>query len=165
MLHFGKKSLFWNFVIFRYRVSKWFRDKTIGFNSCECIKFLNIANFHVWEKRILTCNDSIQHFSFTFFLFLILQSNFFPLRLHHQTSATKLRYLRSSPFYRQPIFIPKKERKWRKQTQQPSQHQICRKNITHQKFLRKHQKWQQWLQSACALLSRYGWRTELYCIG
>jgi len=33
-----------------------------GFNSCECIKFLNIANIHaldVWEKRILICNNKI----------------------------------------------------------------------------------------------------------
>ena len=36
-------------------------------------------------------------------LFLLLQRNFFPLRLCHQTSATKLRYLRSSVFYRQPL--------------------------------------------------------------
>jgi len=38
-----------------------------------------------------------------FFLFLILQRTFFPLWLRHQTSATKLRYLRSSAFYRQPV--------------------------------------------------------------
>jgi len=44
----------------------------------------------------------IQHFSLTFFLFLILQGNFYPLWLHHQTSATKLCYLWSSTFYRQP---------------------------------------------------------------
>jgi len=44
----------------------------------------------------------IQHFSFTFFLFLILQRNFFPLRSRHQTSETKLRYSQSSAFYRQP---------------------------------------------------------------
>jgi len=31
-----------------------------------------------------------------------LQRNFLPLCLHHQTSATKLRYLRSSAFYRAP---------------------------------------------------------------
>jgi len=40
-----------------------------------------------------------------FFFFLILQFNFFPLRLRHQTSANKLRYLRSSAFYRQPSMI------------------------------------------------------------
>jgi len=33
------------------------------------------------------------------------------------------------------------ERKCEKQTQQPSQHQICRQNIRHQKFLWKHQIW------------------------
>ena len=38
-----------------------------------------------------------------FFLFLIMQCNFFPLQLRHETSATKLRYLRSSAFYRQPV--------------------------------------------------------------
>jgi len=38
----------------------------------------------------------IQHFSFTFFPFLILQRNFFPLRLRHQTSATKLRLLQAT---------------------------------------------------------------------
>jgi len=40
-------------------------------NSCECIKFSNIANFHafyVWGKRILSCNDTFFHnfFSFAF---------------------------------------------------------------------------------------------------
>jgi len=85
-------------------VSQRFGDKKIGFNSCECIKFLNIANFHVfyvWGRRILSCNDNI--FPSIFFLFLILQRNFFPLRLRHQTSASKLRYIRSSGIYRQPI--------------------------------------------------------------
>jgi len=37
-------------------------------------------------------------------LFLILQRNFFLFRLRHQTSAAKLRYLRSSAFYRQPYY-------------------------------------------------------------
>jgi len=47
----------------------------------------------------------IQHFSLTVSPKLfspILQRNFFPLRLCHQTSATKLCYLRSSAFYKQP---------------------------------------------------------------
>ena len=76
----------------------------IGFNSCERIKFLKIANlhvFHVWVKSISSCNDTT--FFFTIFPFLILQHNFFPLRLHHQASATKLRHLRSSAFCKQPI--------------------------------------------------------------
>jgi len=34
---------------------------------------------HVWGKRIGYKVAMIQHFSFTFFLFLILQCNFFPL--------------------------------------------------------------------------------------
>jgi len=37
------------------------RGQKIGFNSYECITFLNIANFHafhVWGKRILNCSDT-----------------------------------------------------------------------------------------------------------
>jgi len=34
---------------------------------------------------------------------LLLQRNFFPIGLRHWTSATKLRFLRSSAFHRQPI--------------------------------------------------------------
>jgi len=37
-----------------------------------------------------------------FFCLFLLQRNFFQLRQRHQTSATKLRYLQSSAFYRQP---------------------------------------------------------------
>jgi len=48
----------------------------------------------------LSCNDHI--FPSLFFL---LQHNFFPLQLRLQTSATKLRYLRSSAFYRQPKIL------------------------------------------------------------
>ena len=43
-------------------VSQRFRDKKIGFNSCECTKFVNIANIHaldVWGKHILICNNKI----------------------------------------------------------------------------------------------------------
>jgi len=47
-----------------------------------------------------------------FFLFMILQCNFFPLWLRHQTSATKLRYLRSSAFYRQPQIVLKDVHFW-----------------------------------------------------
>jgi len=45
----------------------------------------------------------IQHFPSLFFLFLILQRNFFLHWLRNQTSATKLCYLRSSAFHRQPL--------------------------------------------------------------
>ena len=41
----------------------------------------------------------IQHFSFTFLHFLLLQRNFFPLWLCHQTSETKFCYWRSFAFY------------------------------------------------------------------
>ena len=73
MLHYSKKSLYWSFLIFVIWVSKLFGDKKIGFNSCEFIKFLNIANFHVfyvWRRRILSCNDAtfLLHF-FSFFWF------------------------------------------------------------------------------------------------
>ena len=72
--------------------------KKIGFNSCERIKFLNITNFHVfhvWSKRILKL-QWYNIFPSLFFLFLILQRNFFPLRLRHQTSATKLCLLQAT---------------------------------------------------------------------
>jgi len=54
-------------------VSQWFGDKNIGFNSCECIKFLNIANFHAFHvsgKCILSYTDTsffVHFFSFFFF--------------------------------------------------------------------------------------------------
>jgi len=47
----------------------------------------------------------IKYFSFAFLYLFLLQRNLFPLRLCHQTSATKLRYLRSSAFHRQPKFV------------------------------------------------------------
>jgi len=102
MLNYGKKVNFEVLLFLVIWVSQQFGDKNIGFNSCECIKYLNIANFHVfhvWGKRILSCNDatfSLNYFSFFYFATQL----FFPLRLRHQTSATKLRYLRSSAFYR-----------------------------------------------------------------
>ena len=44
----------------------------------------------------------IQHFSSTIFTFFDFARQLFPPRVRHQTSATKLRYLRSSAFHRQP---------------------------------------------------------------
>ena len=38
------------------------RGQKIGFNNCECIKYLNIANIHalhVWGKRIFICSNKI----------------------------------------------------------------------------------------------------------
>jgi len=51
-------------------------------------------------KRILSCNDTT--FVLHFFPFVAFTRQFFPLRLRHQTSATKLCYLRSSGFYKAP---------------------------------------------------------------
>jgi len=70
-LHYGKRSLFWSLITLLIWVSQRFRDKKIDFNSCECIKFLNIANIHVldvWGKGILIWNK--KYFSFAFFLFI-----------------------------------------------------------------------------------------------
>ena len=78
----------------------------IGFNSCECIKLLNIANIcvlDVWGKHIFICNNQI--FFLCFFLFIPFATQLFSLRLRHQTYATKLCYLRSSAVYRQPKFV------------------------------------------------------------
>jgi len=63
-------------IIFGYLSFTTVRGQKIGFNSCECIKFLNIANFHpihVSGKRILSGNDT------TFFLhfFLFCNATFF----------------------------------------------------------------------------------------
>jgi len=44
----------------------------------------------------------IQHVAVTIFPFFDFATHLFPLRLRHQTSLTKLRYLQSSAFYRQP---------------------------------------------------------------
>jgi len=59
------------------------QGQKIGFNSCECIKFLNIANFHacMGETHI-----KLQWYNIFPLLFFLLQRNFFPRWLHHQTS-------------------------------------------------------------------------------
>jgi len=46
----------------------------------------------------------MQHFSLTFIPFFDFATQLFSTPLRHQTFATKLRYLRSSAFYRQPLF-------------------------------------------------------------
>jgi len=66
-------------TIFGYLSFTTLQGQKIGFNSCECIQFLNNANFHafhVWGKRILSCNDTTV-FLHSFFLFLLLQRNLF----------------------------------------------------------------------------------------
>ena len=62
ILHYGKRSLFWSLIIFAYLSFTMVRGQKIGFNRCECIKFLNIANIHVlhvWRKRIFIFNNKI----------------------------------------------------------------------------------------------------------
>ena len=102
ILHYGKKGLFWSLIFFGCLSFTTVWGQKIGFNSSECIKFLNITNvhaFHVWGK----CIFKLQWYNIFLSLFFLLQRNFFPLRLRHQTYATKLRYLQSSTFYRAPI--------------------------------------------------------------
>jgi len=65
-------------IIFGYLSFTTVRGK-IGLNSCEGIKFLNIANFlafHVWGKRILSNNDTT-FFLHLFFLFCFCNATFF----------------------------------------------------------------------------------------
>ena len=64
ILHYGKtkRSLFWSLIIFADLSFTTVRGQKIGFNSFECIKFLNIANIHVldvWGKCIFICNKKI----------------------------------------------------------------------------------------------------------
>ena len=105
ILHCGKKSLFWSLIIFGYLNFTMVRGQKIGFNSFECIKFLNIANFHafhVWGKHV-----KLQWYIFPslFFIFLFLQRNFYPLRLRRQTSATSSAIYSASPFTGHPTYM------------------------------------------------------------
>jgi len=78
-------------------VSQRFGVKKIGFNSCECIQFLNIANiyvFHVWGQRILSCNGTT--FFLQFFPCFDFATQLFSSPVRHQTSATKLRLLQAT---------------------------------------------------------------------
>jgi len=79
------------------------RGQKIGFNGCECIKFLNIANFHVfhvWGKRILSCNDTTFFLHFFSFFDFAMQLFFIPVRssnLHNQALLfTELRFLQAT---------------------------------------------------------------------
>jgi len=47
--NYGKRSLFWSLIIFAYLSFTTVQGQKIGFNSCECIKFFNIANIHVLD--------------------------------------------------------------------------------------------------------------------
>jgi len=84
-------------------VSQWFGNKEMGFNSCECIKFLNIANFqihafHVWGQHILSCNDA------TFFLHFSSFFCFFNATFFHSSYVIKPPQP-SSAIYGDPPFI------------------------------------------------------------
>jgi len=110
MLHYGKKSLFWSLNIFGYLSFTTVRGQKIVFNSCEFIKFLNIANyhvFHVWGKRILSCNDTtfILHF-FSFFCFAtqLFATPVTSLNLRIQAPLfTELRLLQATVFTEQKV--------------------------------------------------------------
>ena len=47
ILHYAKWSLFLSLIIFAYLSFTTVQGQKIGVNSCECIKFLNIANIHI----------------------------------------------------------------------------------------------------------------------
>jgi len=104
ILPYGKKSLFWSLIIFGYLSFTTLQGQKIGFNSCECIQFLNKANFHafhVWGKRILSCNDTTV-FLHSFFLFLLLQRNLFHSSYVIKPPQPSSPINRSSAFYREP---------------------------------------------------------------
>ena len=78
ILRYGERSLFWSLIIFGYLSFTTVRGRKIGFNSCEFMKFLNIANVHaldVWVMRILICNYKV--FSFPFFVYSFCNATFF----------------------------------------------------------------------------------------
>jgi len=69
-------------------------------------KILNITNIHaldVWGKRIWICTNKIFFLCFFSVYSFRYATLSLPFRLRHQTSATRLRYLRSFAFYRQPF--------------------------------------------------------------
>jgi len=88
ILHYSKRSLFWSLIIFAYLSFTTFREQIIGFNHCECIKFLNIANIHaldVWGKRIFICNNKL------FFLCFFSDYTFTNATLFHSVTSSNLR--------------------------------------------------------------------------
>jgi len=65
-------------IIFTYLIFKTVRGQKIGFNNCECSKFLNIANIHVLD----VCGSAylfeiIKYFSFAFSVYSICKETFF----------------------------------------------------------------------------------------
>jgi len=105
ILLYGKRSLSWSLILFGYLSFTTVRRQKIGFNSCECIKFLNIANIHaldVWGKHIFICSNKV--FFLCFFSIYSICNATFSTPVTSSKPATKLRYLRSSAFYSAPAF-------------------------------------------------------------
>ena len=105
MLYYGEKNLFWSLIIFGYLSFTTVRARKISFNSCECIKFLNIANFHafhVWGIRILSCNDAtffLHFFSFFDFAKQLFSTPYTSSNLRNQAPLfTELRLLQATQF-------------------------------------------------------------------
>ena len=104
ILHYGKKSLFWTLIIFGYLSFTMVRGQKY--------RFQQLWMYKVFKHRKLPCIPCFgemhiklhwyKFFRSLFFIFFLLQRNFYPLRLHHQTSTIKHRYSRSSDFYRAP---------------------------------------------------------------
>jgi len=66
--------------------------------------------YKIFKHRKLPCDTcmgethiKLQWYNIFPLLFFLLQRNFFPRWLHHQTSTTKLCYLRSFAFYKAPF--------------------------------------------------------------
>ena len=112
ILHYGKRSIFKSFIIFDYLSFTTARGQKNGFNSCECIKLLNIANFHafhVWWKRILSCNDTTFFLHFFHFFAFATQLISTPVKssnLRNQPPLyTELRFLQGTLGYTYIIII------------------------------------------------------------
>jgi len=85
-VHYDKISLFWSLIIFAYLSFTTVREQKIGFNSCECIQFFNIANTHVlnvWGKCIFICNNKI------FFLWFFSVYSFYNATFFHYDYVIK----------------------------------------------------------------------------
>ena len=77
----------------------------------EIFKIANLHAFHVWEKRILSCNDTT--YFLHFFFFCSFYNPIFSTPVTSSNPATKIRYLRSSTFYREPIWFRTSGYNWR----------------------------------------------------
>ena len=80
------------------------QGQKIGFNSCECIKFLNIANFHaihVWGKRILSCSGT----TFFLYFFSFCNATFFHAGYIIKPPQPSSAIYGASPFTRHPLVI------------------------------------------------------------